>query len=239
MSRDWWTAIYFPRAESCAEPFLRTILDSFLNQGCSFMNPRQNNKVGSFGSLDGMEILDTADLSVALHYIQERRGGVIQLWDPAEDMEFLMTFDPCGELYRYIYPDRDFPYGTVHFAVDYSYLHSEAPHTIQSHYQLILRWSQILAQTVRPLYGWGDIFDYDVMWAVDPNALSKRSIPRLSWWNYFSHDYVNAVGVDVLSTSAAWTSYRDQHGMTIILSAPGEPPRASGSDLALLGVDSE
>lgn len=234
MSREWWTIVYFPRARSWSEQLVDAVLDRFFHQGCRFL--RRNDSVGSFWSLDGMENLDTADLSLVLRMLREQRGGAIQLWYPAEDMEFLLTFDPCSALHASIYPDRDFPYGTVRFSVDYTYLHSTSPETIQARYRLILTWSQILAQTVQPFYGWGDLFDYDVLWAVHPTALANRVIPRLSWWNYFSRDYVDALGTDMLLTSAPWALFSDQDGMTMIMSAPGEPARATQSDLrAILG----
>jgi hypothetical protein len=187
--------------------------------------------------LDGHDCYESFTIEESLAWLAHRCGGSLQLWFPEVDAEFSLIIDPCGLNQSNRSLDDATPgYGTINVSMDYTYLRQDSGNYSAEHYWAVFRLSQTLAHLVRPIYGWGDLERYrgTIQQWVNTRDLRRWSIPRLSWWNYYSEEYVENLGFSLLATSAAWLTYKSSYGLTTILYPPGEPASASRAEQARL-----
>lgn len=232
MSGSWYTEMYFPRASEypCSE--VRALVGSLVSLGYTCVNPVENTP-GTCFSLDGRDLHVSSTIEESLDWLVHRRGGSLQLWFPKVDAEFSLIIDPCGINQSDSSANDTVPdYGTINVSMDYTYLRQDSGNYSSEHYWAIFRLNQTLVQLARPIYGWGDLERYrgTIQQWVNIRDLRRWSIPRVSWWSYYSKEYLEKLGLSLLATSVAWLTYQSPYGLTTILHPPGEPASASRAE---------
>lgn len=238
MSGTWNTIVYFPRHAKFTTEFLQPIVDGIMATGCEFLVQSDRQQLGVCWSLGIGEYHQFATLDMALDWITNQQGGVIEFWDVSEDLVFLLVLNPCGHDPFMLEGVCDIAYGNIGLSIDSTYLKGETNNVIVRRFKRIYTWSHILASSTRPLYGWGDLDYYgNIEGHIPPERIAAWTIPRISWWNYFSVIYLSHVGREFLNTSAAWLNFEDKDGRTVILRPPGEPEHIELKELIDLGFD--
>jgi len=221
MSDAWYTRIYFRRQAECSYDFLLGITEALARSGLKLSDR-------------------SAQLEAALERIVEHRGGCIEMLDLEDAISGLVCLYPSGGGGIMAPAEAEAEYGHVGLIFDYAYLWGKPIDVVCRRYGLLFRWSTVLAQSTPAIYGWGDLgrsFEIESGVAVLAADLARWVIPRLSWWNFFSKEYVEHIGRDRLYTAGAWLQFEDDRGLTIILHPPGEPEYASRrEELTKLGL---
>ena len=225
MSGAWLTYVYFEPMPACPPGLFEQVVSAYVDKGCVYATQLEGYEVGHYGSLDGSEFYSSDDLYTALGWLAEKGSGCIQLWYPAEAMEFLLYFNPTAHGIR---EDKVTPLGYMYLWLPGTYLWGEQPAILSRRFELVYEWSKILTTTMHPLYGWGDLDRVgDRSSPILTSDIVHRQIPRFSWWSYFSREYVEQIGRGRLSTAAAWLDQEDENGLTVILRPPTIPAHAS------------
>jgi len=235
MSDAWYTGVYFPRQAECSYDFLSGIVEALAQADLHFFRASQTGQGQWFGP-DGMLYEEMSDVETALRLTAQHRGGSITVYNPHEGMSDSLFLYPCGGGLGHGAAESE--YGWVGLSFNYAYLWREPPDVVRRRYELLFRWSNVLARTTHAIYGWGDMgYAFaETGIAVLAADLQRLAIPRLSWWNYFSKEYVERVGRDRLVTAAAWLVHEDDQALIEILHPPGESQHASIEDREVLGL---
>ncbi len=213
MGSRWQTHVYFRYQTRYSFEFIQALIEQFTAAGCTFLNPRVGYQSGNYMLAPDWDFLNTSDLNMVIEKLVLQEAGSIQLWHLAEDIDFSLAFGKDSVTQA---KETSLEFGEVELSVDNANFWHDPADVTRRRYQLVFALSNILARTIRPLYGWGDSdYGFDIPFRL--SDLVRWDIPRLSWWNYFSHEYIEHVGKGRLITHGAAYGKEDEHGLTIIM----------------------
>lgn len=227
MSNTWISRVYLPLRDEWPNQIVADLMIRLSSAGLIF--PKQTDGYKCFwfskSSADCYEIKNLPD---ALTLTAQNRGGSFDLVNLETDMYASVNVCLNGDQ-SYPPTSAEFSFGYLGLSIQYAYLHNESDELLKRRYQLLFRWSKVLSETSQAVYGWGDT-EYgvvDISNAVRAVDLIRWNIPRLSWWSFYSKDYLKNLAGHRLSTSAAFLTQEDAYGLTIISFPPGEPVYSS------------
>lgn len=223
MSNTWISRVYFPLCDGWPDQMVEDLMKRLSAAGLIF--PKHGSEYKCFWfSMSSADCYEIKDLSEGLSLTTQHGGGSIDLVNLETDM--YASVDIC------LNGDQSHPttsaeasYGYMGLSIQYAYLRDEPATLLKRRYQLLFRWSKVISETNRAIYGWGDT-EYGVVNisnVVRATDLIQWNIPRLSWWSFYSKEYLKHVEVHRLSTAAAFMMHEDEYGLTIISFPPGEP----------------
>ncbi|MEZ4727308.1 MAG: hypothetical protein R3E79_09265 [Caldilineaceae bacterium] len=231
MSDTWVSTVYFPMFQSPSFDVLSSIMHQLEQTGLTLQRSVETGK-GQWFDPQG-EIFQIASIEEVIRLTIEHGGGSLNVGEQETGMADTLAIYPWGGGWLGPKSSAEFEYGNISIMFDYGNLRNESHDTLRRRYELIFRWSNLLVRTTNAIYGWGDLQSnlWNTGLAVQATDLQQWNIPRFSWWNFFSKAYLQHVGKNRLSTTAAWLEHEDEYGLTVILRSPGEPSYASREEL--------
>lgn len=236
MSSEWITRIYYDLHPRAFPEFAKQIIAAVEKAGLEFYcSPDTGN--GQWFGTEGWPYQEVPDLDSALELMTPDQGGTISVWFPETHLIGHLALHPLGSVGKDD-DNADCNFGSVTlYFTDHDIFENEENRLLLVDRMLgIFKVSMSLAQATRALYGFGDMFIRQVHTDsyVLTTDLLQHSIPRLSWWNYFSWKFVKQSEYARLSTSIAWFTQEDKQGLTVILHPPTLPCYATPIEVEAL-----
>ena len=236
MSDVWVSTVYFELQAECDYQQVSHVFRQLAESGLTF-----DRASAQWISPDGMDIEKVPDLETALSLTVQHRGGAINLYDAETVMNILVSFHPCGGGVLSSKDVADRAYGHATLFIEYAYLrglNTDPSGVIQRRYELIFRWSNVLARATNAFYGWGDLESviWDTGYIALTSELRQGVIPRFGWWNYFSKEYIARIGKNRIFSTGIWLTEETESGWIVILRPPGVPTYATRSERIHLGL---